>query len=1049
MNIDVLSFARFAHRIFDSAGGYNSEILDDTGKNLILNRVAAQCDSELHVLKGFLKKQGYISEVKSILSEFIQYEIEPDSLLSIENDPMRRFLKEKLKDISILYKAFRDILGTEYITKEELLDKAEKAAKKADFLKNSEIYLDNFTGFTPIQYRFLSRLFDFADSFYFALPYDGKDGELFSMSIESIGQLRRISHEKNYNISTIKLYDGKNRRYKHNKELDHLEKNLFRKGAISYKEKPENIKIISADSPQTEAAYVCNEILKLIKNNNMRFKDIGIVMSDTAGYGRLLKKEADRLSIPIFIDTMRDILLNPITEILRSAIEVECEGFSYEAVFRYLRSGLAPFPPEDVDYLDSYARAMNIRGRKQYQKEFLHTTGDFKEDDLPLLNKTRQGFSDLFTPLDRAMIKRNATASDYTKALQEFLEKGDMENRLSELSESFKKNGDIDLSEQYDKLWEKIQGLFDRILTLIPSERMTMREYLDVLNAGFDELRIGLIPPGPDRVNAGDLTRSRFSDIKALFFLGLNDGLIPQTTDKISLISDFEREYLLTCGMRLSPTLREKVGLEKLYFYMGLAKPSERLYLSYSRGSDEGGVSRRSAFLRSIEQLFPALEEKKLELKDIRGEINCDNDGLEILSSLLNSAPNDKGRTLWNYCHERSSTAGKMGLVKKAAFEPIKNSELSKAVASALYGDMSSISPTRLERYALCAYQHFLLYGLKADEEEEFRFDSRDFGSILHGALEYVSEWLKKHKKNFFELKSEEVSAISNYALEQYLNAHEYIVLKSSKRNQYALTRIERTLKRTLDILIFQAGAGLFKNTAFEKNFHSHGFYGRIDRIDSSSVGNKLYLSITDYKSGNKEFDLSRIYHGLDLQLIIYMDAALEMERQAHPHTDIRPAGLFYYHLDDPYIESSKLESESADEVSEKLKEKLKLRGLVNDDPEVIRLFDQRMGSNSLVIPVSFKKDGSLSEKSSALPERSFTDISRHAGKLKEKFLGEITNGHIDASPSLYDNESACKYCAFKECCSFKEGLISYRPRRLKKYAKAQDVLSAIEQDHP
>jgi len=1052
MNIDVLSFQRLAHRIFDNAGNDDKEIIDDTGKNLILKTVIEEHKDEMTVLKRNIGFSGYVNEIKSVISEFVQYEISPEDVKKLSESESRIHLRSKLRDIYVLYKAFREKIEEKYVTKEELLDRASEASERADFLKGADIYLDDFTGFTPIQYRFLENIFGIVDNVSLCLNYDGKDGTLFELSVSTIAKIRSIAEEKGLTIETVHFYDGYPSRFDENPELSHLEKNLFReKKAPALFSDESAVRIIKCDTPEKECAFIISEIMRLVREEGMRFKDIGIIMSDPGNYGRLLSEEAEDENVPLFIDSTTEILLNPYTEFIRSALEVVSENMSYETVFRFLRTGLLSIEREDVDRLENYVRALGIRGRKSYTREFRIHIKDQTEEDLELINTAREKLLSVIEPFMDAMKGKGKTAGIYTDELLKFLDSTGAREKIGEMADAFKEENNLRAAGIYGQIADKTDELLIKIKNLIPDEKTDLTGYLEMLTAGFEAIRIGVLPSGMDSVKAGDMTRSRMNDIRVLIFAGMNDGLIPEVNSGSGILSDFDREAIGKNGVTLSPTAREKIGLNKLYFYMNVTKPGEKLYLTYSLGNSEGQTLRPSFFLQEINKILPGVKEEYFKEEEYRKRFFTKRDVLLFFASILKDEERlEEAKELLGDLSAIPGLRAEADTLLDSIYRINTTDRISEALSRVLYENDRSVSPTRLEKFAECAYRHFMLYGLRAMEREEFGFERRDLGSVLHGVLNLCGGILLEEGKRFSDLDDREAEELADRALDRYLRENENLVLLSSKRNKYFVTRIGRILNTTIKALRSQAGKGSFNAEKFERGFEHDGMHGRIDRIDTAENGTKLYVSIIDYKSGNKEFDLSRIYYGLDLQLTIYLNGALEIERIEHPDKEVLPAGIFYYHIDDPLIKEKDLKTGSDEEIKELRMDSLKLRGIVNSDPEVISLFDGDFEKKSSVIPVTYNKDGSFSAYSSVSDSEGFKVIRDHVIGKAFEFKKRIRSGEIEASPAKYNGKSPCEYCEFADCCGFEKGREGFAERRLKKIKDDFEIIKMMEEcPHP
>ncbi len=1049
MNIDVLSFQRLAHRIFDTAGNDDKEIIDDTGKNLILKTVIEEHRDEMTVLKRNAGLQGYVSEIKSVISEFVQYEISPEDVKKLSETEERKYLSSKLKDIYILYKAFREKIEEKFVTKEELLDRASEASERADFLKGADIYLDDFTGFTPIQYRFLENIFGIVDNVSLCLNYDGKDGTLFELSVSTIAKIRSIAEEKGLTIETVHFYDNPENRSAACPVLSHLERNLFREKADKASlSDTSDIRVIKCDTPEKESVFIISEIMRLVREEGIRYRDIGIIMSDPGSYERLLSEEAEAENVPLFIDSTTEILLNPYTEFIRSALEVVSENMSYETVFRFLRTGLLDIDREDTDRLENYVRALGIRGRKSYSSEFrIHIKGQ-TEEELELVNTAREKLMLVLEPFLDAMKGREKTAGAYTDELLKFLDSTGAREKIGEMAEAFKTDNNLRAAGVYGQITEKADQLFSKIKNLIPDEKTDLTGYLEMVNAGFEAIRIGVLPSGMDSVKAGDMTRSRMNDIRVLFFAGMNDGLIPEVNSGSGILSDFDREAIERNGVTLSPTARDKIGLNKLYFYMNVTKPGEKLYLTYAAGSSEGQTLRPSFFLREINKILPGIKEEYFKEEDLRKRFYTERDVLLFMASVLkNEERLDEAKELFGELSAVPGLKDEAESLLDSIYKLDTNDRISEVISRVLYEKDSLVSPTRLEKFAECAYRHFMLYGLRAMEREEFGFERRDLGSVLHGVLNLCGGILAEEGKKFSDLNDNEAESLSERALERYLRENENLVLLSSKRNKYFVTRIGRILNTTIKTLRSQAGKGSFNAEKFEKSFEHDGLYGRIDRIDTAQDGSKLYVSVIDYKSGNKDFDLSRIYYGLDLQLTIYLNSAMEIEKIEHPEKEVIPAGIFYYHIDDPLIKEGDLKTGTEEEIGELRMDSLKLRGIVNSDPEVISLFDRDIEKRSSVIPVTYNKDGSFSAFSSVSDTEGFEVIRDHVINKAFEFKERIRRGEIEAAPAKYNGKTPCEYCEFADCCGFEKGREGFAERRLRKIKDTGEVIRKMKDE--
>ena len=1048
MNIDVLSFGRLAHRVFEEVGGNSRTILDDEGKNLILRKIAADYEGNLRVLKGNLKKQGYISEVKSVISEFVQYDIgleDVDRLLAEMDED--NYLYYKLQDIRLVYEGFSKYLADKYITKEELLDVLREVAASSEMLKDSVIALDGFTGFTPVQNKLIQELLGICEQIIVTVTMDEREDpftyrhpyQLFALSKQMVASLMKVAGEAKASVADpIYLYEKPLFRFKDNPALGFLESELFRYSKKTYGAEQNAIEIHSAVSPKAEAEFVAGQIRHLVRTKGYRYRDIAVITGDLNVYANHLEKICVRYDIPIFMDHKKSILLNSFVEYVRSLLAMAEKGYTYESVFRFLRTGLTPFDEHQIDELENYVIAMGIKGYKKWQEVWIRRPHGTDEEKLAVLNGLRVQFVELIDSLVFVLKQRQKTVKDITIAVYEFLVKEEMQSKLQQMEEHFQEKGELALAKEYSQVYRIVIELFDKFVSLLGDEEVSLEEYCELLDAGLEEAKVGVIPPSLDQVTIGDTERTRLKDIKALFLLGANDTVIPGQLGKGGLLSERDREHLSEEDITLSPGPKEKAYIQKFYLYMNLTKPTEHLYLSFSRIASDDKAVRPAYLVGDILTLFPQLKvvdedgrtygEKEMTLEG----------GIEYLTRKLQRRAqglNDEWKELYTWYQKNPTTRERIEQIVKASFYKKEKESLNQEIARELYGDNPMVSVTRLEKFASCAYAHFLSYGLHLREQDVYEFENVDLGIIAHSAIERYSHKLETTGLDWTEIPEETKSELIEECVNDSVVSYGNTVLYSSARNEYMITRIKRLMNRTVWALTKQLECGDFKPSEQELNFGA----GKIDRIDICEDGDKVYVKVIDYKTGNKSFDLSEVYYGLQMQLAVYMNQAIAIEREKHPGKTVVPSGIFYYRIKDPIVEKAR----DLDEIKDKILENLRLDGIVNEEPKNIAHLDREMTGKSKAIPVSMNKNGSLGSASKVVSEENFERISTYTEQMLESATEQMLSGETDAVPYAYDGATGCDYCGYRDICGF-DPRLGYTHKEYEKLSDA-DALSHIK----
>ncbi|MFR1831589.1 MAG: PD-(D/E)XK nuclease family protein [Lachnospiraceae bacterium] len=1110
MNIDVLSFRRLAYRVFEELSVKNLTILDDMGKSMVLRKVAAAKKAELGLYQSHLSKNGFINQLKSMLSELYQYGITRGQLEELLEQADRPLLRHKLQDMLVIYKGFQDYIEDRFSTAEEILETLCTVLPKSEFIKNSSIYLDGYTGFTPIQYRIIGLLLQYTKNVTISItidpnadPYTEESIQhLFYMGKHTVSRIEKLAEKEKIFKKKDFCLKG-HPRFRHAPALAFLEKNLFR-GFAPFREQEgerpvsDQIWIYKAVSPAEEVQFLVSQIQQSVRKEGLRYRDIGVITGDLNGYGKEISHQFKEAGIPCFIDDKRDITENLLVEWIRSLLAVISEDFSYESVFRYLKCGLSestleepaletsedeesPFSQTDlwdarvvpwkdsfmVDRLENYVRALGIRGYSRWNIQWEWTYRGAANINLEELNRFREAVLAPVCSFRQAFLEEGATVASITERLKQYLEESGVREKLEWYQRQFESRGQESLAKEYSQAWDLVAELFERLTALLGEERVSRKEYAEILDAGFEEIQVGAIPAVIDRVVVGDITRTRLNEVRILFFLGVNEGIIPQKKERQSILTDQDREFFAAHSLELAPTAREDGCIQRFYQYLILSKPSFRLILTFACLSPDGQARRPSSLLGDVRHLFPQL--KILEKEDVSWPIQSEREGIRrLIKGLTDSQETgEKKETLfspeflelykWFLSDEHWQEA--VYRITEAAFTSYEEKGIGKAAARALYGTILQGSVTRFEQYASCAYAHFLKYGLELMERQEYEVAASDMGNLFHQSIELCFQTARDQNMDWARLSDKERKNLVRECVRQVAEEYGNTILKSSARNAYLTERIERITDRTIWALAEQIKKGDFIPVGFEVSFSAIDnlkamkislsdeeelhLKGRIDRLDLCEDENHVYVKIIDYKSGNTSFDLAALYYGLQLQLVVYMDAAVEQEEKKHPDKEVVPAGMFYYHINDPVVDWDPDEEDES--IEEKILKKLRMSGLADSELEVIRRMDREIEKESQVIPVAMK-DGLVAEgKSSVANRRRFQALRQYVHEKLKTAGQEILSGTVPVNPYKQGNRTGCDYCPYHAVCGFDRKTAGYGYRRLRSL-KTEDIWNKIEE---
>ena len=1076
MNIDIVSFARLAYRIFEELAVEQLSVLDDMGKSMVLRKVAAAQKRQLVLFGGQLSKPGFVGQLKSMLSEFYQYGITPEALREMAPSARSPLLRQKLEDLALVEQSFQEYIEGHYITTEQVLDVLCRLIPESGLIRNSVIALDGYTGFTPVQYRLTELFLVYAKQVYVTVTADeaagiyGKMGiqNLFYMSRQMAVRLSEIA-EKNQvkKLPDIMLGEQKNRRFARRPELAWLEQNLFRYGTDSAYtgEATDSIVFFQASNPSGEVSHIVHEIQRLVQEGKARYREIAVITGDLPGYGKEITHQFTQNQIPHFMDDKKNVLDNCLVELIRASLEAVRQDFSYESVMRYLRTGLVSQERTMVDRLENYILAMGIRGGKRFRETWERTYRGAGDLNVTEVNAFKDRVLAPLFAMQERFRQADLTIAGMTEAVLTLLADCRAEEQLESYQEYFTKIGEHRLAKEYGQVYGLVTELLKRLSDLLGEERVSRKEYLEILDAGFAELKVGVIPAVADRVVVGDITRTRLAHIRVLFFAGVNDGIVPARKERGSLLSDRDRDFLGEHHLELAPTAREESFQQRFYLYLMMTKPSKQLILSWCRtGAD--GKSRRSSFLiGELRTMFPnaALTDQEMQADP---EIYSVAEAKQRLSAKLGQyrdgqleqdEENAQFLELYRWFASSKDNQETLRRFMDAAFFVYEQQGISHAVAKALYGEILSGSVTRLEQYAACAYSHFLRYGLELLERKRFELASSDIGTLFHESIDLCFRRVKEEQYDWHTMTNETRDMLVEECVAAVTENYGNTILGSSARNRYLAQRVEQITKRTVWALQQQIKKGDFIPAGFEVSFsaadnlsamkialsESEALHlrGRIDRMDVCEDGGKVYVKIIDYKSGSTSFDLLALYYGLQLQLVVYMDAVTEMAQHYYPDKEVVPAGILYYNIADPLAE--KKGQPDPEKIDAEILKKLRMNGLVNSELEVVRHLDRTIEKESDVIPVVLKDGEVQAGRSSVANRERFARLSQFVHRKLKEAGQEILDGEIGVAPYKNGQRTACDYCPYHAVCGFDRKTSGYEFNRWKN-RKTEEIWEEI-----
>lgn len=1061
LRTQVLSFKKMAHEVFEECGGRVKEIIKESGRNMLIHKVLNEKIESLEYFRKISREQGFYEIVSDVISEFKKYNVEVDSLRNIEESIQESDLYNKIRELSIIYEAFNEEMNEGYIDGDDELTLLGKKLLENDIYTNSEVWIDEFSTFTPQQLEIIRLLARRCKRVNITLCMDNRDNsngnqditDVFNTikntenKILKIMKENNISYDKPINLNMINVNEGYNR-FKNAPELEHIEKYFFTYPFNSFNGKCENVKLYKANNIYDEIERVAKSITALIRSGKYRYKDISVVCRNIDDYEKITSVIFKDYEIPYFLDKKLELLNNPLIILITSAFEILFKDWSYESVFKYLKTGLTGIENNYIDVLENFVLEYGVKGYKWTVKEIISESWFNNNEEL---SEEKIFISEIMDEVRRPLlvfhnkIKGKHKVSHICKAIYEFLIDIHAFERINEWIEKFDEIGLEDKVKEYSQVEESVIDILDQAVDVMGDKDLDSYDFFKILNSGFNNEEIGVIPVALDQVNIGDVARIKGRDVKALYIVGVNDGILPASKKEEGILSDNDRNILSDIGIELASNTRNKVFEEQFLLYTVLTISSDCLMISYPMADFEGKSLRPSIVISRIKKILPQLVEESdlYDLSSYKDKLNKVISPIptfnELILAMRKNCDEENVEEYWREVYKWYKDSPEYENKVKNIFKGLDYSNLKNHVNKnnlrELYANEDGklmFSVSRLEKYAECPFSYFVQYGLKAKNRKIYEFTPPDLGSFVHDILDLFTNRVKKEGILWSELNNERCKEIVSNLIDIRLSEQTNSILNSSKRFKYLSQRFKRVISKSVTVMAEQIGKGEFEvfKTEFDFGNYKTGeavmlnlqddekvyLQGRIDRIDTLDLDGQTYIRIIDYKTGAKKFDLNELYYGLQMQLLVYLDAIIKNSKYIL-EKQVVPGAVLYFKVDDPIIKSKK--EMTTEEVETEVLEELKLKGLVLKDAKVVKAMDRDIEGYSLVIPAAFKKDGDFKSTSDVVTEEEFTLLREYVNRKMISLCEDMLCGDIKIEPTKQANRSYCEYCDFSSICQF------------------------------
>lgn len=1051
----VLSFKRMAHFVFKEVGGITKVHINSAGRNMLIQKVLEEVKGELQYFARAGRQKGFVNTISDTITELKRYNITPEILTKAEEEIGDRELISKIRDINLIYNKFEILLHEKYLDTEDEITLLYEKLDKSSFFNGAEIWIDEFSTFTAQQYSIIEKLLKKASRVNITLNMNFSCSEVFLPIRKTENKLLKIASDNNISLEKpFEINEKPYCRFKDSAELQHLEENLFSYPYKPYLEENKEICIYKALNEYTEVESAARSIITLCRERQARYKDIAVIVRDLGNYSNLIKVVFSQYNIPYFIDEKKEINRNPVIIMINSVIDIFVNNWSYEAVFAYLKTGLAGISKEEIDLLENYVLANGIKGKKWFQENWNYRINyNYEEEEIPqreaeIIEKVNIIREKIVSPIKEFQqnLRNSESVKEICENIYNFLILLKVHENLDVWIENFKESGENEKASEYAQVWNSTMDLLDQIVEVMGEEKIKLEDFSKLLQIGINEYKVGIIPPSLDQVLVGSMERVKSHEVAMVLILGANDGVFPKTSDSEGILSDRDRLNLKEHGVEIAQDTKSRALEEQYLIYTAFTIPKKYLRISYSISDFEGKALRPSIVISRIKKIFPKLKEgsdvinnytEKGALEKVSVEKPTFN---QLIYSIRSEKEGKKTEEIWKdvYSWYINNNNWKEKLERSLKGLDYSNqvSYVNSKKIKNLYKLPLNLSISRLEKFAECPFAYYVQYGLKAKQRKIYEFTAPDLGSFVHGVLDKFSLEIEENKLSWRELEENYCREKLSEIIEEEVNKKNGYILASSPRYRYQVERIKKLMTKSVTVISEHIKRGSFNPVGYEIEFGKEPQFppltiklssgetvrltGRIDRLDEMQAEEGTYLRIIDYKSGSKTFKLSDVYYGLQLQLLVYLDAVLSNWGSGENSNNI-PAAILYFKIDNPIISSSGESSEG--EIEKEIMKKLKMQGLLLKDAKIIKDMDSSMERYSLIIPAQINQDGSLSGNTSAATREQFDILREYVRDLTASLCEDILQGKIAISPCKKKDFTACEYCEFLTICGFDLGI--------------------------
>lgn len=1025
IDIDIMSFSRFGEIVVKRAGT-KPNVLGREGRQMILTKIIRDKSKELEIFQGSAGKTDFVEMVNDFVSDLKQHNTSVEDLEeAITNVKDDTILKKKLQEIKIIYQSYEQYIQGKYIDSEDYISYYVSKIGETGVLDGTTVWIYGFDSFTDRNKMVVKEMEKWADRVNMVITYDESESEkeLFAIGKSMIESLEKVIPatvvtpiEMTYGLST-------------NDDITAIEQSLY---AISFdaKKPAGNVLLQKTTNLYNEAVNAAIYVLGLVRDHDYKYSDIAIISNDLENTGELYKRVFAEYGMDLFIDKKRNIMHHPAVNYILALLDVIGYNYRKEDVIRMAKTGFACSDEDRVEALEIYANIFNIRGA-QWKKDFTKGVSRFEPEEIQEFNETRKEITGDLEEFNRTFTD-GKTVREKAEALENFLiDVIDIEAKIESLEEKQEEEYRFEIAQENSQIWGAITNVLEQMVEGLGDEKISKKEFVEILKSGFELAEIGLLPPTVDGLIMGTMQRTRRNHIKATVVVNAIEGVLPAQQVDTGILNEDERTFLDHNNIRICKLSQLKTMEESMAIYKNISKTEEKLYMSYAVSDNEGKSMTPSAIFTKMTEIFPSLEIVRDrfeggEFSYLIGGIDATrNNMINFLVEMIQTGKiNPNWTKVFRYFQKNEDVDKLVDMLAKTFGED----NLSMITASQLYknsvDDDFRLSPSRLEKFGRCPFAHFINYGLKLEENREYTIGAPEAGTIYHECLMLISNELNKamtadqkvtsSDSPWMKITREESDNKVKKILSEISKDYMEGIMSQSKYEEYKAKRIERVCCDSVWMAIEHIKVGAIEEMQFEVGFGKGKKLPPIDinvengkariegQIDRWDVLADNFSKVIDYKSGNDKYDEKEARAGVKLQLFIYLMATLNSKRPQN----LQPAGAFYFHIDEAAVKDAR----DQEDIYKEMEKQYKLSGFLLDDERVKSALDGVSTGRSNKVYTNGKN---------VMGQEQFDKLLSDIETKVKDMANELTKGNIQISPKKNKNTTSCTHCPYKGICKF------------------------------